>query len=428
MPISQYILNANEQQRLNLRLRNKWLIRIRWYYIVLLAGIAAVSTAITTKDTESVVLYITICGFGLLANFTLWAVLALFPKKSVKFYRSTAVLQLLTDLLLASAVITYQGGLDSRATALYALPILAAGILFRSWLAYTAATLSAITYSLSLVIAEARKGNDDILQLLVPIIFYGSFFFILAAITARFTAINSFNERRQSYGELLALLRHELHHPVGVIAALVEMLEHSESFAQINPADRTFVRQIKYENQRMHMMISNLLEAGSKKEKELNFKLVNVVDIVDTASINCATSMKRLKDLESQYSGQALFVKGSEEQLHIAINNLIDNAFRYSERGKKVVVAISEMDDDIIEIQITDEGQGLNKNQMKNFFDQFNEFETDNDGQEKKYDMYSMGLGLYVSKLIIEQHKGELTLKTEPQMGTRATIHLKKEK
>jgi signal transduction histidine kinase len=423
MPISQFILDAPEQKRLQLRLRNKWMIRIRWYYVLILTAAIVGPTLLTNTHRQAIVGYVMTTIVALFCNGLLW--LATLPTYSrIIYFQIIAFCQILLELTLASWIVYSQGGLASRTTVLYAIPILITGVLFRGWYAYVAAIFSAIAYGTALT-AVYFVGNTELplMDITVPIIFYASVFMVLAAVVSRVTDTIALNEREQSYNELLSLLRHELHHPISVMSALVEMLENSQSYSKFSPQERRFLKQLRHENQRLYSMIAKLLEAG-EQSKDAQMSSVNIISVVNDSAVDCATAAKRLNDLDARFNGQALMVTGNAEQLRLVFDNIIENAFRYSDEGTKVSLSVHETKT-AAEITVTDHGEGIAGPKQKHLFKRFTYFEHDN--EEHKADaIYSLGLGLYVSKLIIERHGGEIAIHSEPQQGTNVTIKLKK--
>lgn len=423
MALSKYLLDAHEQYRMELRVRNKWMVRIRWYYLLLLPSVAIASTLLVSLDKKPIRGYIFVALCGLLINGLMW--LATMPRKlSESYYQALALSQIMLDLTLASYVVYTQHGLASRATLLYSIPILAGGLLFMRGFSYLAATLSAGAYSATLLTylalnPEAYMARDTV----VPIVFYGCVFFVLAAIIASYSTVNAMDERQKSYTELIAMMRHQLHHPTGVIAAIVEMLEHSESFNKLSIKDQEYVHQLKHENHRLNSMIANLLESVSEtKPDEIHAdEPVNLTQLVDETAISCAAAAKRPNDLKVNYPVKAFIVAGHPQQLAIAIENILDNAFRYSPPGSEVKVSI-EQRDPWVKITISDHGQGISNKERRQLFQRFTKYE---EGTEKDAtQMYAMGLGLYVSKVIIERHDGKLEVESETGRGTKITISL----
>jgi signal transduction histidine kinase len=351
-----------------------------------------------------------------------------FKTAPARYYRVIAFVQVLLDLSLASYVVNFQGGVNSRAIILYAIPILMSGILFMGNFAYIAAALSSIAY-VSVVLANYFLHSDlyRLADTAVPITFYPLVFFLLATIVARLSAVNAVNERENSYNQLLAMLRHQLRHPSSVIAAIIDVLERSKGAKNtlINTTD--LLENLKTENRRLNTMISNLLEAA-QNQQAINMKTAEPIDLAkmvkDTAT-SCATSSHRLHDLELKIPDQTILISGQPQQLRMALDNIIDNAFRYSPPKSAVNISVEMSDSKAALITIRDYGQGITSRQKDLLFQRFSSFESDIEAHPKGEQLYTMGLGLFVSKLIIERHNGTLELEAGPSKGTIVTITMK---
>jgi signal transduction histidine kinase len=432
MSFSQFILDSHEQYRQEVRLRNSWIVRLRWWYITGLGAVALATSYTTTMKTEHLREFVVslIIG-GLLINLLLW--LFLLAKNLRTFsYHEVAIIQLLLDAGLAAAVVYFQGGIDSRATVLFAIPILAAGVLFIPVFAYISAILSTVMYTLALLTYQyfnpiAYEKTD----ILLPAIFYSSVFFLLAIIVSGYTERNKAKERENSYTELLSLLRHQLHHPIGVIAAIIEMMEHGKGYTTMDAKDKEYLRQLKYENHRIHTMITNLLQTA--KLKQDNDKLqsgwgdVHIMNLLTECSSSVATGYKRIKDLDLQIPNDDIIMHGDAEQLRLAFENIIENAFKFSDNGHKVTITLVAKKVPTIEIDVADTGSGISEKQQKKLFTAFSQLETTSKESREAINNYSMGLGLYISKLIIEQHGGHLSLQSAPGEGTKVIIQLKRD-
>jgi signal transduction histidine kinase len=404
------------------------MVRIRWYYILLMSLIAIGPTFALTNDMALIGRYSALGVFGVICNGLLHLSLAYKPDKAW-YHTGHAFLQIILDALLASMVVYVLGGLQSRATILYALPILTSGILFLGLYAYLAAILSAASYTATLFLYLAQHpGAYEASDIIVPAAFYSCIFIIIARIVAYFSAINASAERESSYSQLLAMLRHQLRHPSSAIAALIDSLEHQKAYNDLPPEAVELVRQVKRENISLNSMISNLLLAATPHEgtDKKAWNTVDLASLLHETATSCATGAQRLGDLHETYEEGIPGVEGQPAQLKMAFNNIIDNAFKYSEPGSAVNVTLQDAGTDA-RIIIEDNGPGLSAGQRKQLFKRFTSFES-NQAARQPYDrVFTSGLGLYVSKLIIERHGSRLDLTSKPGQGTKLTILLKKD-
>lgn len=421
MSLSQYILDAHDNARRELRLHNLWLIHLRWFYLILFTVVVFSSSRFANNPTDIQHFVLQLCVYGLGINVMFW-LLARVPNGNTLYYKSVAIAQIVFDVSLASAVVYFLGGLDSRATILYAVPIVSKGLLFEGKIAYLAPFLSSVAYGLTLWLYQVRHpaayGLDEIAQ---PIIFYTTVFFVLSIMISRFTARTNAQQREKSYTELLAMLRHQLYHPSGVIAGIVDILQHSDFYPKWPAADKAYLQQLKHENKKLYTMVSNALEAVTPK-KELEHTMVfDIVPILSAEAASCASGAKRVKDLSTKLPNKSVEVEGDEQQLIIALDNVLENAFRYTDKGVPVVVSASEEGNDVL-ISVHDKGKGISPEEQRMLFGLFSKMEGQTNAAPNK--LYDTGLGLYVSKLIVERHKGKLELSSSKEYGTNITITL----
>ena len=111
-----------------------------------------------------------------------------------------------------------------------------------------------------------------------------------------------------------------------------------------------------------------------------------------------------------------LLIEISSESFSKLINELLDNAFRFSETGQKVSIRLEKNDDSII-IKISDEGRGMTKEQIKDIaaLTQFD---------RAMYEQQGVGLGLIVAKKIVEVHDGGFHVASIEGQGTTITFSL----
>lgn len=432
MGFSQYLLDTREQYRLQVRLRNGWIIRLRWVYLTGLSAVAFASSYTTEETSPYRSFIIGLLIGGLTLNTILW-LFNRFQNLHIRTYHIIAFLQILLDASLAASVVYFQGGVDSRATVLFAIPILICGVLYMPLFAYISALVCASFYIIALA---AYAYNDPITHHIrdafLPAIFYTFVFLLLATIVSGYTKRNNAKEREDSYAELLSLLRHQLHHPSGVIAAIVDMLEHGDGFNKLSARDKAYVRQLKHENHRIHTMISNLLQVADVQQ-DLDKSMTNKWGDVDIMTVlsNCATNIavtyKRVDDLVLEIPNEHIIIHGLEEKLQLAFENIIDNAFKYSDAGHKVVVNLISKKAPTVEIDIIDHGEGIDTKAQHKLFKAFSNIDEASKDGEEAIRSYSMGLGLYISKVIIEQHGGKLELQSKPGEGTKVIVQLRRD-
>ena len=109
-------------------------------------------------------------------------------------------------------------------------------------------------------------------------------------------------------------------------------------------------------------------------------------------------------------------IRGNEEQLLILMNNLIDNAIKYGETGEEVRLRIYRRNQSV-QIDVCNKGRGIEKEELDNIFEPFYRA-----GGEQPAELGSSGLGLAISKKIIEEHGGDIRAVSQPGGETVFTV------
>jgi two-component system sensor histidine kinase VicK len=112
-------------------------------------------------------------------------------------------------------------------------------------------------------------------------------------------------------------------------------------------------------------------------------------------------------------------VRIDEGRLNQAISNLLNNAIKYSTKGKTVTLSATQNEEEI-QIAVRDEGSGINPEDMEKIFDAFYR------GNTGKRFIQGMGLGLTITRDIVEAHHGRITVESTLGEGSQFVIHLNK--
>ena len=101
-----------------------------------------------------------------------------------------------------------------------------------------------------------------------------------------------------------------------------------------------------------------------------------------------------------------------------ALSNVIDNAIKFNKERGSVVVKLSQVGNNAV-VQISDTGPGIKKEHLESLFTTFNKGTME---KALQTDERGIGLGLYLAKLIIEAHKGKITVESAVDKGSTFTI------
>lgn len=158
-----------------------------------------------------------------------------------------------------------------------------------------------------------------------------------------------------------------------------------------------------------------------KKDFKLEMKSISLVDAVEEAKKHFELLVeKRGGSITTKYQVQSGFLNADAFHLNNILNNLLDNANKYSPNAPSIHVSVIEKQEGY-SLSIRDEGIGMNKEAQKRIFDKFYRVPTGN-----IHDVKGFGLGLSYVKTMVEAHKGSIQVESEPGQGSIFTINLPK--
>jgi signal transduction histidine kinase len=215
-------------------------------------------------------------------------------------------------------------------------------------------------------------------------------------------------------------MTHEFKTPLSTITLACEAL--SGELLSSNKKNRdAYVSIIGDENERLKLMVNNILELAQLKKGQLKLHLETcnmhelIITICDSFSLLIKTYHGELK--EYLYADHYIVLV---DKMHIqnVIVNLIENAIKYSKEYPEIAIK-TENDKRNMLISISDNGIGITKKNLKHIFDEFYRVPTGNIHNQK-----GQGLGLVYVKKIMELHGGSISVVSEPDVGTTFCIAL----
>lgn len=216
----------------------------------------------------------------------------------------------------------------------------------------------------------------------------------------------------QMKDQLLSTVSHELRTPLAAIKGFTTTLLR-EDVRWDEATQRDFLKIIEEETDRLGELIDNLLdmskiEAGVLRVEKEPTQLRNVVrEAIDRARRR-SESHWFVVDLPAELPR----IWADPRRVRQVLNNLIENAIKYSPGGGQITVA-AEVEKDHITVSVTDSGQGIPPEYLDRIFQRF--FQVDAANTRKKG---GSGLGLSISRGIIEAHGGTIWAESSPGKGS----------
>jgi signal transduction histidine kinase len=172
---------------------------------------------------------------------------------------------------------------------------------------------------------------------------------------------------------------------------------------------------------KMTKTINDLLESAALEANQikLRFSELNLVSIVQrVVESNQILASAKNQALEI-YIEDHPTVYADETKLIEIIDNLLNNAIKYSAKNKDISIRIKQVDEKAI-IEVVDQGLGFTKEDKKNVFESFSKLSSKPTGEET-----SSGLGLFIVKLFVEAHKGKIFVESEGKnKGSKFTVEM----
>lgn len=242
-------------------------------------------------------------------------------------------------------------------------------------------------------------------------------FFIIAYID-KLKTIKSLKQVEQIRSDIFAKITHEFRTPLTTILGLSRQMREMKDISPNHSV--TFLSAIERQSKNLSFLINQLLDIANLQSEvnTIEWKTGNIVSFVNMVTESFAI-LASGKDIDLQFFSKEKEVETDfvPDYLNKILNNLIGNAIKYSEGGTHIYVMteISEKDKKKFIIKVIDNGVGISKDDLPYLFDLF--YQT-NQNKVKE----GNGIGLTITKQLVEVSGGKIDVMSEPGKGTTFTI------
>jgi signal transduction histidine kinase len=262
------------------------------------------------------------------------------------------------------------------------------------------------------IIGGILQQTNVVLPIIIFFILSVIAYFLLTRFTSYIHSLTEVHlELRQKeklavIGQMAAGIGHEIRNPLSSLKGFTQLQQER------NPNTNDFYPIMIQEIDRINSIVNDLMYLG--KPKEIKFEKANIEEIIAyTLSITQQQAERQGVTIETKMAGPLPPLDCDSLQLKQVFINLIKNGIESMQTGGNISINVKVIDGKMMNISIQDEGCGIAEDDIPNLGEPF--FTTKTEGT---------GLGLMVSSQIIQDHHGEITIKSSLEHGTLVDVTL----
>lgn len=225
------------------------------------------------------------------------------------------------------------------------------------------------------------------------------------------TEIQEQKIKEQQKDEFISIASHEMKTPLTTAKGYIELV--LLSLSEENP-NALYVRKALQAVDRLHDLISELLDASKIQNGQLNYT-ITTFDFNKMVDETIGNMQLTAKNHRLQKEGTILCqLSGDRDRMQQVLINLLSNAIKYSPSADKVIITINVLSGKI-QLSVQDFGVGIPRQHLDKIFDRYYRV------QEHAVHFQGLGIGLFISSNIIQRHQGRMWVESEP--GSGSTFH-----
>ena len=237
-----------------------------------------------------------------------------------------------------------------------------------------------------------------------------------------FTIQTIFKQKKLSEvkNDFISNMTHELKTPISTISLACEALSDRDMVSD-EKVRGNYVGMINQENKRLGLLVESVLKSatwdkGDLKLKKEEFDLHQIImEVSDNILIQVES---KLGSLHKNLNAVKTMISADKVHITNLIYNLLDNANKYSPETPEITITTENIKEGLL-LTVSDEGQGIKRENLNKIFEKFYRVPTGN-----VHDVKGFGLGLNYVKAIIERHGGEISASSFFGKGTKFKIYI----
>lgn len=219
--------------------------------------------------------------------------------------------------------------------------------------------------------------------------------------------------------EEIEFLFHEIRTPLTAIIGYAEILKNQELSEQQPSILNTIIK----EGEHIDALLNDFLDYCQHKSgawlTDANFTSIHIDDILHEAVTRFSVKPGSHK-IQIEVPCDLPPIQGDREKLYLVIRNLLANAIKYSQHANEIIVSVTE-DSKNLTITVRDQGIGISEESLPNIFDQ-----GVRDSRAREKSLRGSGFGLAIVKRIVDGHNGQISVESQPGVGSLFRLSLPK--
>ena len=282
-------------------------------------------------------------------------------------------------------------------------------VIFMGVVAVTALTLGAVTAERKLADADRRRSRDE----------------LEVRVQKRTSELHAMAEAAETASraksEFLANMSHELRTPLNGIIGFSEFLLDGKP-GSVNPKQREYLDDILNSGRHLLQLINDVLdltkvEAGKMELNPESFRVEKVID--DVCTVARALAQKKRIAIHAEVAAELENVTLDRQKFKQVLYNIISNAVKFTNDGGRIDILACGVGPDRFQIRVKDNGIGISKEDFPRLFREFEQLDS---GTSRRSG--GTGLGLSLTRNIVEIQGGNITVESELGVGSTFTVEL----
>jgi signal transduction histidine kinase len=233
--------------------------------------------------------------------------------------------------------------------------------------------------------------------------------------------VANFHSVERSIRKMLSNISHDLKTPLTVILGYIEIILHDKTINK--EKERSLLHTVQLKSEEVLYLINRFFDLVKLESNDVHLEMskIELGEICRKTILDYYEILtKKEFNVSIKIPDEQIFVLGNKEAIERILNNLISNALSYGSDGKKIGIHLRTSEDKV-SIDIFDGGKGILEADKDRIFERLYTME---DSRNKLYQ--GSGLGLTITKRLVEQLGGNISLESIPYQKTTFTVELKR--